>query len=101
MKGEKTITVNGKEYPLRFTAGALREFQDHLEEVGYDAPIDQALSKMKYLFVLLSKMTKYGGNEIDPKEFDWMDMSEINSAMEMMGESTKDLPDSGKVQKGK
>ena len=99
MKGEKKISVNGKEYKVRFTLGAMEELQDYLEEDGFDGGTDEALQKMKYLRVFLSKMTKFAGNEVEAEEFKNMDFSEVQSALEIVNESTKDV--SGKAGKGK
>ena len=99
MKGEKTISVNGNEYKVRFTLGAMEELQDHLEADGFDGGTDQALQKMKYLRVFLSKMTKFAGNEVDADEFKQMDFSEVQSALSIVEESSKDVVGKGKAEK--
>ena len=99
MKGEKTISVNGKEYKVRFTLGAMEELQDHIEKDGFEGGTDQALQKMKYLRVFLSKMTKFAGNEVDADEFKQMDFSEVQSALSIVEESSKDVVGKGKAEK--
>ena len=96
MKGEKTISVDGKQYKVRFTLGAMEELQDVLDEDGFEGSTDKALQKMKYLRVFLSKMTKFAGNEVAPEEFKNMDFSEVQSALEIVNQSADGL---GKAEK--
>jgi len=102
MKGEKTISLDGNEYKVKFTLGAMEDLQDYLEEDGFEGSTDQALQKMKYLRVLLSKMTKYAGNEVSAEKFKDMEFSEVQHALLVVEESTKDIPGKpGKGVKGK
>lgn len=100
MKGSKTINLDGKEIELKLTLGVFEDVQDHLKENGIEGGIEEALSEMKYLRFMLSKMAEYAGNEIDSEEFKKLEFDEISKAVSLITESTEGLPE-GKGKKGK
>ena len=66
----------------------MEELQDHLDAEGFEGGTEKALQKMKYLRVLLSKMTKFAGNELPAEDFKEMDFSAVESAISLIGKST-------------
>lgn len=100
MKGHKSITLNDKEIKLKFTLGVLEDVQEYLKGEGVKGGIDEALSEMKYLRVLISKMAEYAGNKVNPEEFKDLEFSEMNKAVSLINESTEGLP-KGKGKQGK
>lgn len=101
MKGEKTINLNGEEIKLRFTVGALEDFQEHLKEVGFESSFEEALQEMKHLRVFLEKLSEFAGNKVQADKWKYLDFSEMSKAIQILTESTSDLDVPGKPGKGR
>jgi len=81
-----TIKVNNKEYPFKLTLSALMQFEDYFEKSF--SKIDEEMRVKEMVYLLWAGLK--AGAKIEKKEFDmsledlgdFMDMTEINSAME-------------------
>lgn len=100
MKGQKKITVDGKEYEIKFTLGVYEDLQEYLDEQGIEDGIQEALSQMKHLRFFISKMVEYAGGDIDAEELKKMEISEVKNAVSILTEATEDIPQ-GKGKAGK
>lgn len=93
MKGQIKIKLNGKDVELKFTLGAIEDFQDYCEEQGIDA--DMAETKMKHLRHLLHYMS---GGKVEADAFRDLELSEISKFKDLISQASAEV---GNVGKGK
>lgn len=96
MKGITKITLKGKQVKLSMTLGALEDYQD---TVGAD-DIDKSLESMKNLRVLLSFMSEYAGNKVEPDEFKYLEFDQLEAAMKSIGTVSGNVKDPGRKKSG-
>lgn len=114
MKGQKTITVDGEKIKLKFTVGALEDFQEYIDSLDEDLDVDSAMGKMKYARVLLQIMSLYGEGEIEELDLDKVakdsirfkmaGVSDLMDGVSLVHEAVGDLPESvgnGQIPAGK
>lgn len=115
MKGQKTITVDGEKIKLKFTVGALEDFQEYIDSLDEDLDVDSAMGKMKYARVLLQIMSLYGEGDIkeeldldkaakDSVRFKMAGVADLMDGVSLVHEAVGDLPESvgnGQIPVGK
>lgn len=101
MKGEKTLTLEGKELKIRFDFGAVEDFCDELD-IDFSGWQAEALQHPKNIRMLAYHMAKDHNKDLKAKDLRRMQMSEISKIVGLITESTDGLEEqAGNAKKGK
>lgn len=93
MKGHKTIDLNGRKIPLKFTVGVMEDMQEQV-----DGDIDKALEKMSNMRQMIALMAKYAGEEVDAEELKQLDFGQLAIVTDFISETVQTVgnPTAGK-----